>query len=232
MKLCLRSFCIAVLATVISAGTVFAGSIEGVVTLKGKAPANKPINMGADKKCVALHKGKAQKFEDYCVSGDKLQWVMVSLKDAKKSSKKLPNAVIDQVGCHYVPHVLGLMVGQTLEIRNSDPLAHNIHPLPKVNLEFNISQPVRGMKTPRKFTKVETTPFKVKCNIHKWMSAYVAVYDHPFFAVSDSSGKFKINDVPAGSYTVQAWHEKLGTQTMKVTVGSGPAKANISFMAK
>ena len=119
------------------------------------------------------------------------------------------NATIDQKGCRYTPHVFGVRVGQKIEIINSDPTLHNIHATPKANSEFNTGQPMQGMKTEHTFTAKEVmVPFK--CDVHGWMNAYVGVLDHPFFAVTGEDGKFTLKGLPPGTYTVEAWHEKLG----------------------
>jgi plastocyanin len=132
-------------------------------------------------------------------------------------------AVIDQHSCKYTPRVLGIMPGQPLEIRNSDPLLHNIKAKPTANRPFNISQPAAGMKTTRTFNTAEVM-VPLECNVHGWMNAYVGVKAHPFFAVSGSDGSFTIANLPAGTYTIEAWHEKYGTQTATVTVADGEAK--------
>jgi hypothetical protein len=129
---------------------------------------------------------------------------------------------LDQVGCQYVPHVLGVQVGQPLTIRNSDGLLHNIHPSPTVNKEFNVGQP-RNMDTTRTFDQVEMG-IPVSCEVHGWMSAYINVLDHPFFAVTGDDGSFTIKGLPPGDYTLEAWHEQYGPQTMQVTVGAKETK--------
>src|SRR6185295_3348805 len=114
----------------------------------------------------------------------------------------------------YLPHVVGIQVGQPLEILNSDPTLHNVHAIPKQNKEFNFGQPNKGMKTARVFDKPEImVPFR--CDVHGWMNAYAGVVAHPFFAVSTADGSFTIKGLPPGAYTLEAWHERLGTQTMK-----------------
>ncbi len=123
----------------------------------------------------------------------------------------------------YHPHVFGMMVNQPLEIVNADQTLHNIHALPKSSKAFNIAQPKQGMKMEKTFDKPETM-VKIKCDVHNWMSAYVGVLDNPYFAVSDDKGSFTIKDLPAGQYEVEAWHEKYGAQTMKVTVGASDTK--------
>ena len=130
---------------------------------------------------------------------------------------------LDQHGCRYVPHVFGIQVGQTLEILNSDPTLHNIHATPKGNQEFNMGQPIQGMKFERKFSKPEImVPFK--CDVHGWMNAYVGVLEHPYFDTTGSDGKFDISTLPPGDYVIEAWHEKLGAQTQNVTIGEKETK--------
>jgi hypothetical protein len=137
--------------------------------------------------------------------------------------------MIDQKGCQYLPHVQGVMVGQKVKIVNSDPTLHNIHAHAKANPEFNQGQPFQGMEMEKVFDKVEVMiPFR--CDVHPWMASYMGVLDHPFFAVSKADGSFEIPNLPPGSYTLEAWHESLGTQTADVTVAAGaPADANFSF---
>jgi hypothetical protein len=123
-------------------------------------------------------------------------------------------------------------VNQPLEIVNSDPTLHNVNAKPSLNQPFNIAQPVKGMKTSKKFTKPEVG-VKFKCNVHPWMSAYAVVLEHPFFGVSGEDGAFAIQSLPAGQYVVEAWHEKLGSQTQHVTVNEGqPASADFTFKAQ
>jgi hypothetical protein len=136
---------------------------------------------------------------------------------------------IDQMSCRYHPHVFGIRVGQPLEIVNSDPTLHNIHALPKGNQEFNTGQPIQGMVTKHTFTAKEVmVPFK--CDVHGWMNAYVGVLDHPYFATTDKDGKFELKSLPPGTYTIEAWHEKLGTATQSVTLGPKDSKeVNFTF---
>ena len=210
-----------------------AGSITGKVTFEGTAPRNEPIKMAADPVCVQQNKG-AQTQETYMVgSGGELQNVFVYVKDGLGSlTFPVPTepVTLDQQGCRYHPHVFGIMVGQPLSIVNSDPTLHNIHATPKVNTEFNTGQPIQGMKTSHTFTTKEVImPFK--CDVHGWMNAYVGILDHPYYAVSGADGKFEIKNLPPGAYTIEAWHEKGGTQTQMVTIGAKEAK-DIAFTFK
>jgi plastocyanin len=140
--------------------------------------------------------------------------------------------VIDQEGCRYKPHSMGVQVGQGIEIRNSDPLLHNIKAKPTKNRGFNISQPRAGMKTTRTFTAPEVmVPFE--CNVHGWMNAYVGVLPHPFFATTGADGSFSIKGLPPGTYTIEAWHEKYGVQSATVTVAGTESKTQeFTFAAK
>lgn len=150
--------------------------------------------------------------------------VLIHIKEgvpAKKYDVPKTPAVIDQQGCQYKPHVVALMEGQELQIKNSDDTNHNIHFLPKKNEEINKTQPKKDMVDTVKLVAEE--PFHVKCDVHPWMGAKIAVFNHPFFVVTGEDGTFEIKNVPPGNYTIEAWHEHpaFGTQTIKVEVGSG-----------
>ena len=210
-----------------------AGSITGKVMLEGAAPKNEPIKMNADPVCVQQNKG-VQTQETYMVgSGGEFANVFVYVKDGLGNftfTAPTTPVTLDQRSCRYHPHVFGIMIGQPLEIVNNDPTLHNIHAVPKANQEFNTGQPIQGMKFSHTFTTKEVMmPFK--CDVHGWMNAYVGVLDHPYFAVSGADGKFEIKNLPPGTYTIEAWHEKGGTQTQMVTIGAKETK-DISFTVK
>ena len=131
--------------------------------------------------------------------------------------------VLDQRDCHYVPHVFGIQVGQTLEIVNSDPTLHNIHFIPDANREFNMGEPIQGMRQPHVFS-VKEVLIPIKCDVHNWMNAYAGVVDSPFFAVTGEDGTFTLKGLPPGTYTIEAVHEKLGRQTQTVTIGPKETK--------
>ena len=137
--------------------------------------------------------------------------------------------MIDQNGCMYIPHVIGMMAGQELKFLNSDAILHNVHGLPKVNREFNLGMP--ASLTEKSVTLNQPEPlFPVKCDVHPWMNAYVAVMTHPFWAVTGEDGAYTIGNLPAGTYNIEAWHERLGTQTAEVTVADGEtASADFAF---
>ncbi len=210
-----------------------AGTLTGTIAFEGEAPANEPIRMNADPVCVTENK-TPQFQETYMVQDGKLANVFVYVKDGLGNytfDTPTQPAQIDQQSCRYHPHVFGMMVGQTLEIVNSDPTLHNIHALPKGNQEFNTGQPIQGMKTTHVFKNPEVmVPFK--CDVHGWMNAFVGVLPHPFFAVSAADGTYTISGLPPGTYTIEAWHEKLGTKTQSVTIGASESKtADFSFAA-
>jgi hypothetical protein len=213
--------------------TANAGKVSGTVALEGTAPKNEAIKMNADPVCLREAKGP-QSQETYMVGseGKTLGNVFVYVKDGLGNyvyDMPTESAKIDQKECRYHPHVFGMRVNQPLEIINSDPTLHNIHALPKNNSEFNNGQPIQGMKMTHTFTAKEVmVPFK--CDVHGWMNAYVGVLDHPYFAVTKDDGKFELKDLPAGTYTIEAWHEKLGAQTQSVTLGAKESKdVNFSF---
>ena len=165
--------------------------------------------------------------------GSGLQNVFVYVKDGLGDRAfPVPSTpvVLDQKECRYVPHVLGIQVGQTLEIASSDNTLHNVHAIPQQNREFNMAHQLAGIKHTHVFsTKEVMVPFK--CDVHKWMNAFLGVLDHPFYAVTTRDGHFDLKGLPPGTYTVEAWHEKLGTQTQMVTVGEKQA-SDLSFTFK
>lgn len=205
----------------------FAGNVSGKVNFKGSAPSLPKIKMNADPKCVRIHGGKEVVTDQVVVNpNNTLRWVFVYVKkglEGKKFDVPKTPAKLDQKGCIYDPHVFGVMANQPIEIVNSDPTLHNIHALPKNSSQFNIAQPKQGMKMTKSFTKPEIM-IKVKCEVHSWMTSYVGVLDHPFFAVTDDKGNFEIKGLPAGDYELEAWHEKYGAQGMKVSVGATDTK--------
>jgi hypothetical protein len=195
------------------------------VMLSGKPPAAAKLPMAADATCVTQNGGKA--VLDPTVEADangNLKDVLVYVKDVVGSYPAPTTAfTLDQSGCMYKPHVFGVRAGQPVEILNSDPTLHNIHPLPRVNPGFNIGQPVKGLKSIKTFAKPEA-PFHVKCDVHGWMSAYIGVFSHPFFGVSNDTGQVELQNLPAGTFQIQAWQEKYGVQTQAVTVAAGESK--------
>lgn len=194
------------------------GSIKGVVAFKGVAPEARKIQMGSDPVCE--QKGQGATFEDVLVHDGKLQNVFVYVKSGlPQNSFQTPSAeaVLDQSGCRYVPHVLGVQTNQVVKILNSDNTSHNVHPVPQKNREWNENQYPSAPPIMKRFSEPEVL-IPVKCNQHSWMKAYVGVLAHPFFAVTGADGSFNLKGLPPGDYEVEAWHEKLGAKTAKVTV--------------
>jgi len=195
------------------------GQIDGTVTVDGVPPANAPIQMNADPVC--LRENATPQFQEtYEVTGGRLANVFVYIKSGlNQYAFDMPTepVVISQKNCRYHPHVFGIRVGQPLTIVNDDPTLHNIHALPTVNAEFNVGQPIQGMRMNEVFRTPEVM-VPLKCDVHGWMNAYLGVLDHPYFAVTDAGGAFTLKNVPPGSYTIEAWHEKLGTATQTVTL--------------
>ena len=212
-------------------GIIYAeGSITGTITFEGKAPKMKPLKLDADPICV-VNNEIAPKKEWLILDENKgVKNVLVFVTEGLNIDYSPPEepVVIDQKGCIYSPHVLGIMAGQQLDILNNDGTLHNIHALPKVNKEFNKAQPRSKKKLSVKFEKPEA-PFKVKCDVHPWMGAYIGVFDHPCFAVSGDDGTYIISDLKPGEYVIEAWHEKLGSQTANVTVSDSAAHQNFTF---
>jgi plastocyanin len=205
-------------------------TISGKVTFDGVVPPPEKVKLSADPKCVELNKGGLEK-QPIKVKDGGLANVFVYVKNGPAGSYPAPTQAveIDQQGCNYTPHVVAMQAGQPLKIKNSDDTLHNIHPRPTVNAEFNIGQPRKGMETTRTFDKKEVM-IPVGCDVHPWMRAYISVLDHPFYAVTNEDGTFEIKGLPAGEYEVEAYHEKLKTQTQKVSVNPGaPAKADFAF---
>ena len=224
-------------AVLVSPGVAVAASITGTATFAGKAPALRPLAMDAEPVCMKIHSGKPVPNEMLVLGtgntmGNIMVWVSKGLPAGKTWPAPKAPVVLDQHGCQYVPHVMGIMVGQTYRILNSDGILHNIHTLPKINRAFNRAMPATVKETTTAFDKEEAI-FHTKCDVHPWMSAYVGVFTHPFFSVTSTDGKFTISDLDAGTYEITAWHEKLGTQTASVTVGGSDTKTqNFKFATK
>tara|TARA_B100000470_G_scaffold214743_1_gene196382 strand:- start:3117 stop:3830 length:714 start_codon:yes stop_codon:yes gene_type:complete len=212
----------------------FAGDVQGKITFDGNAPKMKPLRMDADPVCVANNEIQPRKEWLVLDENNGVKNVLVYVKESKSGTlvdiDYVPKdkAVIDQKGCVYVPHVLGVMVGQQLDILNSDGTLHNIHALPKVNKEFNKAMPRSKKQMSVTFDKVEA-PFKVKCDVHPWMGAYLGVFDHPYFAVTDDSGSYSISGLAPGKYVIEAWHEKLGSQSADITVDDSGVSQDFTF---
>jgi plastocyanin len=208
-----------------------AGTVTATVKFEGTVPAPQMITITGDPKCVSEN-GAPQRAEETLVVGENqaLQNVFVYVKDGLGAfGFPIPSeaVVLDQDKCRYTPRVLGVRVGQTLQIRNSDPLLHNVRSNGVINQAFNKSTPLEGVSFNHTFaTKEVMVPFK--CDVHGWMSAYVGVLDHPYFGTTATDGKVVLGNLPPGTYTIEAWHEQLGPQTQQVTIGAKESK-DVSF---
>ena len=204
-----------------SSGALGTATITGTIKFVGTAPTNPPIDMSEEPKCKAAYTSTPREQVVVVNPNGTLADVFVWVKSGLPAGATYPvpatPVAIDQKGCMYHPRVFGIMVGQPLEIENSDPLLHNIKAMGKLNRPFNISQPAAGMTTSRVFTASEVMlPFE--CNVHGWMHAYAGVLPHPFFSTTGPDGTFTIRNLPAGTYTIDAWHDSFGEATATVTV--------------
>jgi plastocyanin len=209
-----------------------AGTIKGSVKLDGKAPEPAKLNMKADPFCAQQAGGVD---EEIAVNKDNgLKNVVVRITKGVASPPPVPTtpAVVDQNGCIYKPRVVVARAGQTVEIRNSDQTLHNVHTYKGTATLFNLAH-IQGTGPQKKKFPTAGDVVKFKCDVHPWMTGWVVVTDNPYFAVSGDDGSFTIKDVPAGKYTVEVWHEKLGTQTKDVTVtDGGTVDLKLSMKAK
>ena len=210
-----------------------AATVTGTVNFDGKAPTLRPLAMDADPVCAKKHSAPVPNemlvLGNGNTMGNILVWVSKGLPAGKTFPVPKTPVTLDQNGCMYKPHVMGIMVGQTYKILNSDGVLHNIHTLPKVNPAFNKGMPPTLKEATTVFNKPEEV-FHIKCDVHPWMSAYMAVFTHPFFSATGTDGKFTISGLDPGTYEITAWHERLGTQTASVTVGASDTKTqNFTF---
>jgi hypothetical protein len=210
-------------------------TVTGKIKFSGTKPANPKIDMGEEPKCKAKYQATPTEETVVVNANGTLANVFVYVKAGLPATYKAPApagpVALDQDGCRYHPHVLGILVGQQLAIKNSDGILHNIKAKGVKNRPFNISQPTT-MTSDRTFTAAEVM-VPLECNVHGWMRAWLGVLPHPFFAVSGTDGSYAIKGLPPGTYTIEAWHEKYGTQTATVTVAGSESKtADFSFAAK
>lgn len=221
------------LAQATPAAATGSATISGTVKFSGSAPAQERIKMDADPQCSLQHKEPMNKPDVVVNPNGTLRSVFVYVKQGLEG-RTFPTpsepVTMDQHGCLYSPRVFGLQVNQPLQIVNSDTTLHNVNCKPVNSKPFNLAQPMKGMKTSKTFTAPEVM-VKCVCNVHPWMSAYIGVLAHPYFSVTGDNGAFTLAGLPAGQYTVEAWHEKLGTQTQTVSVGDGDTKT-VSFEFK
>jgi plastocyanin len=232
--ICISSGCIVRAGSPASSASSTTGtaSVKGKVKLEGRAPKATLVNMAADPACAKQHPTPVLSQDVVVDANGGLQNVVVFIADGlgdRTFDAPSQPAVIQQKGCMYQPHVLAVRANQKLDVVNSDSTTHNIHPMPKNNREWNKSQPPR-VPIEETFAREEIA-IPVKCNVHPWMRGYIAVFKHPYFVVTGKDGSFDLSNLPPGTYTLEAWHEKLGTATQKITVGANETKA-IAFVFK
>jgi plastocyanin len=222
----------------VSSQIALAADITGTITLKGTPPKEKDITpLKEDATCGKLHSDMPT--THFYLAGPKgeLADVVVSLQgvSGKSTGASAPAVLLDQKGCEYIPSIFAVQTGQKITVKNSDPVLHNVHDVPAEgsgNKEFNQAQVPNGPDLTFSFDKPENF-LKFQCDVHKWMFAWVSVFDHPYFAVSAKDGTFKIANVPPGKYKIQAAHRKAGTVTQEVEVKEGePAKVDFTLEVK
>jgi plastocyanin len=207
-------------------------TVRGSVRFTGNVPAAKATSMAADPVCARQHPTPVMAQEVMVDGNGELENVIVFVSEGlgeRTFDTPAQPAVVEQKGCLYQPHVLAVRANQTLQLVNDDQTSHNIHPQPANNREWNKAEPP-GSKLEEAFAREEIA-IPVKCNVHPWMRGYIAVFKHPFFEVTGKDGKFNLSNLPPGTYTIKAWHEKLGTSTQTVTISANETK-EISFVFK
>ena len=224
-KAMVLSALIACLFTNVAPQTAQAAVLSGKVAFEGEVPAPKPINFGAEKQCAMMHGDKMPIIEEVVINPNKtVKWATVYVKEGAAASAAPAEALeINQKGCMFLPHVAVARAGQKVIFKNSDTVLHNVRSESKVNKAFNIAQPIQGMTSTKTFAEPELG-IKIRCDVHFWMASFIHVLNHPFYAVTGDDGSFEIKDLPAGTYTVEVWHEKLGTQSTQVTVTDSETK--------
>ena len=197
------------------------GTVAGKVSFDGEPPARSALKMAADPNCKP---GPESLSETTIVAADRglknvFVYVKEGLGDGVYETPSQP-IVLDQIGCRYEPHVFGVFVNQPIEIKNSDPTLHNVHAVPKANAEFNFGQPNEKAPSVTKMFDKPEIGISFQCDVHGWMRSYANVVTHPFFAVTKDDGSFEIRGLKPGTYTIEAWHERLGTQTQQITISA------------
>lgn len=212
-------------ASTAATSSVSGASVTGKIKFNGVLPKTSPIAMRSDPACTSEHPQPVHAEDVVAGQNGTLENVIVFVSqgvDDKAYDLPQTPALMEQKGCMYEPHVLAMRAGQTLRVVNADKTTHNIHPMPANNREWNKAQ-VPGQPIEEKFAREEVS-IPVKCNIHPWMRSYIAVFKHPFFAVTGKDGSFELRNLPPGEYTIEAWHEKLGTMTQHVNITRGENK--------
>ncbi len=231
MKMPIKFLSLALLSLVLT--QAWAGEITGTVKWEGPAPKMKPLKMDADPACMAQHEDSDPALSEVLVLGENNELahifvrVISGLPDKKYDPPK-EAAILDQKGCIYVPHVMGVMVDQDVRILNSDGILHNVNVQAKENRAFNLGMPKGTTEAVKTFSRPEHM-ITLKCNVHPWMKGFIGVMDHPFFDVTDLDGKFTIKGLEPGTYEIEAWHERAGTRTAKVTIGSAADKQSVDI---
>lgn len=203
------------------------GTIDGTVRFAGKAPFRKVVDRSSDAYCAKRPKAD----DEVVVTGGKLQGVHVRIKTGTAGKHTAPKepVVIKQVDCLYTPRVVGAVAGQSLVVENADATMHNVHAYSAGETWWNRSQPKGAPALRESDLGVAGEVFTLKCDVHRWMRAFVPLTDHPFFDVTGEDGRFEIRGVPAGTYTLEAWHPKLGLKSQQITVGAKPAVVSFEF---
>jgi uncharacterized membrane protein/plastocyanin len=209
------------------------GNISGSITFTGTPPTPKVLRLpGA---CMKNHKGEPV-LDNVRLVGNKLENVLIRISnglDGKEFDRTVPTdeVVLDQIGCIYIPRVTAARVGQKVRFKNSDPIFHNVKTFAKNNKKFNTAMPEQNSSFVKVFDQPEFS-ISAKCSLHPWMSAFIGVFDHPFFDVSDANGSFDIKNLPAGTYTVEAWHEVFGKLEKEIVVDDNNTEIKLDFEFK
>lgn len=225
---CLPLFLLVCFCTV-SASPAFAGgaSITGKINFQGTAPTPQPINFGPEKQCALAHPDTPPKDESVVVNPNgTVKWVLVHVTEGAAGPFEAPKEplLVDQLGCIFTPHASAVMAGQPVTFQNSDSVLHNVRTLSKTGQNMNLAQPIQGMKTNKVFKNPEIG-MQLRCDVHFWMTSYLHILDNPYYAITGDDGSYTLSGIPAGTYILEIWHEKLGTKTETVNVADGENKA-------